>query len=202
MFVEHVAEIEVVLEAEIPEALVLGAEVVDEAPGAGLAAGEEQFPVEGVVGVHEAVNVPSGDGLLLGLQERLHGGQCFFVGRGGNKKGENGAFNAISGKPDFLDLFHVHEGYVGASLGADLKEPFPLELDEGFPDRGLADVHPPGDVLLAEPSPGKEAPVEDVPSQGQVHLPRDSVLEFAHVEKGEHWQRPFRGRFPPENARN
>jgi len=74
VFLEHVAEIEEVLKAEIPEALVLGTEVIDETPGPGLAAGEENLPVERIVGLHETVHVPFGNCVFLGVEESVHGG--------------------------------------------------------------------------------------------------------------------------------
>ena len=46
VFRQDFSEIEVVLQAEIPEALVLGAEMIYETPGPGLSAGEEELPVK------------------------------------------------------------------------------------------------------------------------------------------------------------
>jgi hypothetical protein len=56
----------------------------------------------------------------------------------------------------------------GALLGDDADEMVPLELREGFPDGGAADLEAPGQLLLGQGLAGVELAIDEGLTEGRV----------------------------------
>jgi hypothetical protein len=141
----------------------VGVHLLQHGPGAAFFAAFEDGGVHVFVEFEEFVVVFFGDAQFLQGQAGLELEEV-FAGKGYAGLLHDFSFEGFADEFGFFDLVGVDEGYVGAFLGVYVEEFLLGEFDEGFADRGAADVQPFGYFLLGDVLAGLEGEIDYVGS--------------------------------------